>query len=275
MLSKLFRVLLVVSLGASLPMNAGTSCCGGSQKNKAKVICALVIRDCLRVWGNETVEGSLNTGNLAVGGLVTVNGVSINNLAGLAGAIGNAGATGSVGPAGAAGVPGISGIGGVLGYAYACNTAAQGVAAGGIVTFNISTAPFAGITPPAGAGSTFIVQASGVYKIQYHVRGTPGTLTGGTGPSALQFEVTANGTPLTCSSYASSVQSTTLAAAGTEAVNGFTLVSLTTGDVLRLHNITQNTAALPSPFLDTVTLAAVPVGGTSAVNASMLVVRVA
>ena len=89
-----------------------------------------------------------------------------------------------------------------------------------------------------------------------------------TPPSALQFEVTDNGTPLACSSYASDVQTTSLAAAGTEAVNGYTIVTLAAGDVIALHNITFSSA-------DSVSLAAVPVGGTSAVNASMLIEQLA
>lgn len=268
-MAKSFKLLLVVALGAWLPVNAGTSCCGGSQKNKAKVICALVIRDCLRIWGNETVEGKLSVlGNVAIGGTLTVGGVPFNNLIGLAGAIGPAGATGATGPAGAAGIPG---LGGILGYAYACNSggATQVVAAGGNVTFNTSSAPSANITAPGIGLSDFTIPAgnAGVYRIQYHVRGTPETLVP---PSALEFEITDGGTPLSCATYASSVQTTSLAATGTEAVNGYTLVSLdASAHVIRLHNITNSS-------VDSVSLAPTPVGSsTPAVNASLIIERIA
>lgn len=178
-------------------------------------------------------------------------------IAGVIGAIGASGATG------AQGEPGIPGVGGILGFAYACNTAAQTVAAGGNVTFNLSASPSAGITPPTPGGDSFTIITAGVYLIQYHVRGTPASLTP---PSALEFEVTSGGTPLPCSTYASSVQSTSLAAAGTEAVNGFTIVSLPATAIIKLHNITLSS-------VDSVGLAAVPVGGTSAVNASMSIIR--
>lgn len=181
---------------------------------------------------------------------------------GIAGAIGAIGAAGAAGATGAAGIPG---VGGILGYAYACNTATTTVLAGGNVTFSISTAPAFGITPPAPAGTSFTILTSGIYTIQFHVRGTPLTLTP---PSALQFEATANGTPLPCANYASSVQTTSLPAAGTEAVNGYTLVALTAGDVIQLHNVTLDSA-------DSVSLADVPVGGPSSVNASMMILRVA
>ena len=171
---------------------------------------------------------------------------------GASGATGSPGATGATGNTGMTGSPGATGTGGILGYAYACNTAAQVVTAGGFVTFNLSASPSFGITPPAPAGDSFTILASGVYLIQYQVRGTPASLTP---PSALQFEVTDNGTPLACSSYASDVQTTSLAAAGTEAVNGYTIVTLAAGDVIALHNITFSSA-------DSVSLAAVSVVGS-------------
>lgn len=238
--------------------------CGKKSKKFCKIcVCSLRAAQLL-VTGNSAIDGDLAVGGNAAldGDLAVAGNEAVAGDLAVAGTItaSNLTVTGTItGPGG-------SPIGAAsLGYAYACNTAAQVVPAGGIVTFNLSASPAAGIIPPAPAGATFTILTSGVYYIQYQVRGTPGTLTP---PSALQFTVLDNGTPLACSTYASDVQSTSLAADGTEAVNGYTIVSLTAGDVITLQNITLSSA-------DSVTLAAVPVGGTSAVNASMLITRLA
>jgi hypothetical protein len=258
--------------------------CGGSNVKK---ICKLSVK-CLSINGSLYVNGVDFTTLLGLAGSIGATGpAGIQGVAGFIGAIGAAGpagaqgiagALGAIGAAGAAGVigvpgtPGIAGLGGVLGYTYACNTAAQVVPAGGIVTFNNSAEPSSRISPPAPGSSTFTILFSGVYYIQYHVRGTPGTLSGANGPSALSFQVTVfNGvttTPITCATYASSVQITSLAAAGTESVSGFVVVHLTAGNFIRLQNITNSST-------DSVTLAAVPIGGTSAVSASLLIMQVA
>ncbi|MDR3550515.1 MAG: collagen-like protein [Candidatus Babeliales bacterium] len=273
-----------------------------AQTRKVKKICKLCV-GCLAVTGHlfvngvEIIPGTVggtgplgetgptgptgapggSTGPTGATGVGATGPTGITGTTGATGSAGATGPTGTTGPTGAtgAGATGATGATGTpgpsLGYAYACNTAAQVVAAGGNVTFNLSASPSSGITPPAPAGNSFTILTSGVYRIQYQVRGTPSTLTP---PGALQFELTANsveappGTVLGCSTYASDVQTTSLAAAGTEAVNGYTIVNLTAGDVIRLHNITLSS-------VDSVSLAAVPVGGTSAVNASMLIERLA
>lgn len=189
--------------------------------------------------------------------------------AGLTGATGAIGATGATGPTGATGATGATGVTGptgatgtsaTLGYAFASNAADQVVSPSSNVTF-LSPSSSSGIAAPAPGGTSFTILTSGVYRIQFYVRGTPGLLTP---PGTLQFEVTANGIPFSNSSYAGDVQTASLAAFGTEAVNGFTIVNLTAGDVIRLHNITEG-------GLVPVTLSAVPFGVTAPVNASMLI----
>ncbi len=245
---------------------------------KCKKFCKLSIR-CLTVNGTERINGNLFVNGTefsdlaALGRALVASGLSATGPTGpcctgptgAAGVTGPAGATGPQGPTGPTGITGATGAtgaGGSLGYAYVCNTAAEVVATGANVTFNITTPPSSGITPTA---TGFTILTAGVYRIQYQVRGTPETLTP---PSALEFQITSNGTPIACGTYASDVQNTTLAAGGTEAVNGYTIVSLPAAATIALANITNSSA-------DSVSLAAVPVGGTTAVNASIMIEQLA
>jgi hypothetical protein len=262
--------------------------CGGMSSN-VKKICKLAVR-CLSVQGKFFVNGvdfsvlTALAGAIGATGPAGVQGIAgvlgavgaagPAGAAGIAGAIGAIGAAGAAGIQGAPGVPGIAGIGGILGYASACNTSAQTIVPGGFVTFDTPGLSL-GVTPPIAAGSMVTIVTTGVYFIQYSVRGTPSTLA----PlSTLQFQLIYNTTPVTvpvaigCATYASDVQNTSFSAGDpyeTEVVNGFVITSLAAGDVLQLQNITNDST-------DSVALTGTVVGTTTiAVNASILVMRIA
>jgi hypothetical protein len=260
--------------------------CSISSSSNVKKICKLSVR-CLSIQGSfyvngvdfsvlTTLAGAIGaTGPAGAQGIAGVIGAigatGPAGAAGIAGVIGAIGAAGAAGPVGPQGIPGIPGVGGILGYTAACNSSDQTIIPDGYVTFD-TVGVSAGITPPVIDGSTFTTVTAGVYYIQYQVRGTPGSLTP---PPALEFQVIYNTTPVTapiiigCATYASDVQTTSLAAAGTLVVNGFTIVSLPVGAVLQLQNIT-NSSTVP------VSLAGVVVGTTTtAVNAAMVVMRIA
>jgi hypothetical protein len=255
--------------------------CGGMSSN-VKKICKLAVR-CLSIQGSFYVNGvdfsvlTALAGAIGATGPAGVQGIAgvlgavgaagPAGAAGIAGAIGAIGAAGAAGIQGAPGIPGIAGIGGILGYASACNTSAQTIVPDGSVTFDTPGLSL-GVTPPIVAGSTVTIITTGVYFIQYSVRGRPSTLVP---PSALQFQLI---TPaiIGCATYASDVQSISFNVGDpyeTEVVNGFVIAPLAAGDILQLQNITNDSG-------DSVTLTGTVVGTTTiAVNASILVMRLA
>ena len=155
-----------------------------------------------------------------------------------------------------------------VGYAFAASSQTATVLANNFVHFNLSSAPHsADITPPVPNGNTFTVNVRGTYLFIFHVRGTPAHLTP---PDPLVFELTANGVAIARSRFQSDIQTTSLAAGGTLAVNGHVIKKLDAGTKIRLHNVTQH-AGTPA----NVTLTSAPTGGPATDNAALTILRIA
>jgi len=155
-----------------------------------------------------------------------------------------------------------------VGYAFAASSQTATVLANGFIHFNLSTAPHtADITPPASNGTAFTVHTTGTYLIIFQVRGTPAHLTP---PDPLAFDLFANGTLIPQSRFQSDIQTTSLAADGTLAVNGQVIARLNAGTLVKLHNATKHAGIAAN-----VSLTSVPTGGPATDNASVLILRVA
>jgi hypothetical protein len=176
------------------------------------------------------------------------------------GAPGSATNTGATGPTG---YTGPIGAGGVLGYAYVADTAGQTIAANGNVSFNLTAFPSANI---AVATTSLTVANTGVYAFDFYVAGNPQNLTP---PDQLEFGLLVSGV-ITGTEYFGGSQTTSLAAspAGVMVVNGFGIINLTAGDVVRLRNRTKSGTS-------SVITTSVPVGGEAGVSASLRLIRIA
>lgn len=120
MVQKLGKALLALSVMVPMQVRSSKQC---------ETLCNLIITKCLRVRGNEVVDG-----NLSVNGTLTVGGVNFSNLSGLAAAIGAAGTTGATGPTGAAGLSAV--VNSVIPFASGNSTTVTG----GVVTpFTLAT----------------------------------------------------------------------------------------------------------------------------------------
>lgn len=156
----------------------------------------------------------------------------------------------------------INGPRGMLGYGYVFHTGAQEVPVDGTVTFNNLSAPSLGITPNADG---FLIVTTGVYFIQWHIRGLP-LNNGVPSDEGLWFEITADNVSLGAgASYLSDLQVAALTVDDELVTDGTTLVFLTAGQQIRLHNLTNAST-------DTVRLETLPDGAT---NATMLILRLA
>ena len=177
----------------------------------------------------------------------------LNGATGATGSTGATGATGSTGPTGAtgatagAGATGAAGAtGSLLAYAVAFNDADQTVVANTILTFSAGGAAFPNksITPPAPGGSTFTINATGTYKVSWHVRGVP---LGSTdiAPKEIAFDLFRNGAvpaaPYNTGAarFAGDVQRALFSATNTSQVNGEIIIALNATDTLSLHNSTN------------------------------------
>jgi len=185
-------------------------------------------------------------------------------MSGFAGGGGGTGPQGPAGPAGPTGPTGPTGGAGSFAHGAVYSTSTATVAAGGgNVTFNITSGSSSAITQSA-AGFTIV--NTGIYEYRFQVRGTPEILTP---PNPLIFGLSVNGTLQQPQAlYASDTQTSSLSATGTEAVTGFGLISLTSGQTVALTNDTNSGS-------DTVTLTSAPLGGPAAVNAALMLTQIA
>jgi hypothetical protein len=212
--------------------------------------------------------GATGVGTTGATGVGTTGATGIGTV-GATGAIGPTGKTGTAGTTGATGVgtTGATGAGGFTpAYGSVQNTSTTSILGGSNASFNITTGPSAGVTQGA-AGLT--VTAAGVYEYFFQVRGTPtNTLTP---PAPLIYGLKVNTVLQAATQFASDTQSTSLAAAGTEAVTGYGLITLAAGAVVALSNQTESGV---TPAGDT-GLASAPLGGAATVNVQLSLVRVA
>lgn len=195
---------------------------------------------------------------------------------GSTGASGTTGATGPTGPTGATGATGATGVtgptggnAGILAYGYAINNAVTGpdssVAANSDVPFTFNTFPTLNIITPTGGTTTFTLENTGTYILEYHVRGVPATV------DALIFELRQNGASVVGSKYSSDFTTATLPVGGDFEVYGFVILSAVSGDVITLHNLTDEAGAGSAVVFTT------PNGGTAGatVNASLRIEQIA
>ena len=145
----------------------------------------------------------------------------------------------------------------------------QTVLGGALVNFP-NTANPATQNVAQGAGGLTVANA-GDYAYTFQVVGNPVNKL--TPPSSLVFGLSIGGAVQTATLAQSDVQQTTLAAGGTESVNGSRIVRLSAGAVVGLFNQTESGASSAG----TVDLLALPPGTsqTASINASLSLVRVA
>ncbi len=145
-------------------------------------------------------------------------------------------------------------------FARGANFATQVVLADEDVSFVDALGPLQRITSD---GEGFTVERAGTYKYDFVVRGVGAA--GGLFP--IMFGVAVNGTTTDRNTFASDAHSA--AAVSTCVGTGF--LSLDAGDVVTLHNLTQQAG----PAIDNVTLTEVVAPGTlSAANAVITLLRV-
>jgi hypothetical protein len=215
------------------------------------------------------------TGATGVTGATTAGPTGATGPTGVAGAtgpsggpVGPTGATGATGPSGGpAGPTGATGATGAaaggLAYGSVNSTNSATVIAGGNVSFNNNSGPSAAITQNA-AGFTIV--NTGTYEYFFQVRGAPATTSP---PSPLTFGLSINGGSVgSTTQFASANQVSSMLGGQTEAVTGFGLITLTAGQTVELVNTTNS-------GLDSVTLLAAPTGGTTSVNAALMLRQVA
>ncbi len=211
-----------------------------------------------------------STGNTGATGATGSPGTPGTN--GAAGATGNTGATGATGATGTAGTSGTDGATGATGesaassFLYVYNLNAEVVASGGVVIFSNSQIG-AGIANSA--GSSFVLTESGVYQLDFHVRGTPAT------NDRIKFRLDADGVQIPGTEYSSDLrppaQISVFAAAlalsatsttDTRALNGFVTTFLAAGTTITVHNVNSDAVTLPADL-------------NSPVNASLRILRIA
>lgn len=229
---------------------------GCKEFTNLRVVCALcagslTVQSNATVGGSLTVYGSLNGPNGPLTGPPGPPGPT-GPSGGPPGPQGPQGNQGIQGPPGPDGPPGPTGATGPAGtsslksYGYIYNLSAQTVGIGLPVTFD-SAGPLLGITFTVGT-SAITVPNTGMYTIHFFVMGQ----------FQNQFSIFVNGTADPTSVYASSYS-------GTYQNHGFTILSLSAGDILTLVN---NAATQSIPLVT-------PVGGTqSNVTASLLIEQI-
>lgn len=187
---------------------------------------------------------------------------------GYTGPAGGSGSTGATGYTGYTGYTGSSGAGSLSAYGYAVGQSDAVILANSDVVFDLGATVFPnnGFTSvPAPAGTAFVVASDGTYEFDFFVNGThPAAAT-----TPLQFALWVNGAiangglGVEFSSEIDGIATTV------QAVRGQGIISLSTGDVVTLHNRTNTVT-------DAVTVTSIGGGvGAARVNRSLSLKRLA
>lgn len=161
---------------------------------------------------------------------------------GSTGPTGGTGATGSTGPTGATGATGA--IGNPTSSHIILNGAAFGlnnqnlttISANADATFNVTGMFGTAVTPPVSSSTQFTINNTGVYTIEYAVRGYVSVEATNI---PLILELRANGVTIPGSQYASDLVDSSLPdPTKPQTVYGFVIVALSSGDLITLHNVT-------------------------------------
>ena len=206
--------------------------------------------------GNTGATGS--TGSLGTPGT--------NGSTGATGPTGATGATGTAGTSGTNGATGATGEAAASSFLYVYNLNAEVVASGGVVIFS-NTQIGGGIANSA--GSSFVLTESGVYQLDFHVRGTPAT------NDRIVFRLDADGVQIPGTEYSSDLRPpaptifafaapalTATSTTDTRALNGFVTTFLAAGTTITVHNVNSDAVTLPADL-------------NSPVNASLRILRIA
>lgn len=165
-------------------------------------------------------------------------------------------------------------------YGYAYNLGTQHVGPDGFVTFDTIGPDNKCVEAPFSGGSDFKISCSGVYLIEYHVRGLPAQHSP---PAPLIFELLQvknvmggqEVTTLCGTNYASNNADNALKDGDNEAAYGFALAEIVVEDsnnpvIIRLHNSTYSAVSSVDVLLKSQIR-----GGSSVINASLGIIKIA